>query len=154
LTDEEPLTAFASEPSRAHRMTCDMTRGASYRRRLGIQAPGVARLSALEMDQVRVDRRQHRRFPLASVEPSFSERNVVLLGAKLGDRDQRSKIGEGSNLNFLPGAELLDRGRERSEVSAVGRQQHHATKAPARRAMVSLLLDRSKGNGYAREDHV
>jgi hypothetical protein len=92
------------------------TPGPEDRADSGIQIPGVARLSALEMDQVGMDRREHRRLPLAGVKAPLSQRNAVPLGTKLGDPEQRSQICQSSNLNSLGGAELLDRGRERSEV--------------------------------------
>ena len=63
------------------------------------QVAGIAGLTALEVHELGMDRRQHRGLPLAGVEPALLERDLVLVGSELCHGEQRTEIGERSDLD-------------------------------------------------------
>ena len=98
-------------------------------------------------------REQQRRLPFARVQAALRERTAELRLADLGDPEQDRDVGQRAHPHPVDAiAERLERFRERSEVAAMGRDQHHAVKAasPSERSRSSSTA----ANVSSRSDRV
>ena len=105
----------------------------------------VARLGAVHVDQVGVNRQEHGCLPLSRVQAALSHRHPELPLAELRHLQEHAEIGHRDDALAIGVRQLLDRRGKRGEVPAVGGHQHDPAEAGPGQRGDEVGDDRAEG---------